>query len=126
MNNTRSFIELAAILFLFIGACTYTVTVIESIESGTELVYNLNTDRDRQVKTVYTGILEETYTGANIVHTIRSMKESEVDVEVNGVLYAKTQDYEEFDPSVIDLKKTYHAIYQRDASGSLIKIVFRG
>lgn len=117
---------LAAVFFLFIGACTYAVNVIQSIEHGTQLAYALKTDQDRKVKATLSVPGQETYTGAAIVNIIRNIQESDMNVEVNGVLYLRTGTYEEFDPSGVDLRKTYRATYERDATGYLIKIVFRG
>ncbi|WP_156951030.1 hypothetical protein [Saccharibacillus sacchari] len=126
MSNARSFMVLAAVFFLFIGACTYTVNVIQSIEHGTRLAYALKTDQDRKVKAKLSAPGEETYSGAAIVNIIRNIQESDLDIEVNGMLYLRTGNYEDFDPSRIDLSKRYRAIYERDSAGYLIKIVFRG
>lgn len=117
---------LAAVFFLFIAACTYTVNVIQSIEHGTMLAYELKTDQDRKVKTSLSVPGEETFTGAAVVNMIRNLEESDMNIEVNGVLYLRTGTYEDFDPSGVDLNKTYRASYERDTAGYLIKIVFRG
>jgi len=117
---------LAAVFFLFIGACTYTVNAIQSIEHGTRIAYALKMDQDRKVKAALAVPGEETYTGAAIVNIIRSIQENDMNVEVNGVLYIRTGTYEDFDPSRVDLSKKYRATYERDAAGNLIKIVFRG
>lgn len=117
---------LAAVFFLFIGACTYTVNMIQSIEHGTRLAYTLKTDQDRKVKATLAVPGEETYTGAAIVNMVRNIQQSDMNIEVNGILYLRTGTYEDLDPSGVDLSKTYRATYERDTAGYIIKIVFRG
>lgn len=126
MNNVRSFMVLAAVFFLFIGACTYAANVVQAIDKGTQLAYNLNVENDRKVKAELNIPGEESYSGAQVAYMIRNMADDDADIEVNGVSYSRFSDHETMDPAVVDLNKTYRATYNRDASGYLIKIVFRG
>ncbi|NGZ74500.1 hypothetical protein [Saccharibacillus alkalitolerans] len=126
MDNAKSFMMLAAVFLLFIGACTYAAEVARTIDEGTSLVYGLNAEEVRKVKTVLDAPGEEVYSGAQVVHMIRNIAEGGADIEVEGRLYVCTMDYETLDPAQIGLQHKYRASYQRDAYGNLNKIVFRG
>lgn len=122
-NNVRSFMILSAIFFLLLGACTYAVTIVTTINDGTELAYKLNADNDRQVKATIATPGEEVYTGATIVNLIRT-EERDIDIEVSGVLYSRLDNYTSFNPSAINLIQKYKATYSRDESGYLLKVSF--
>lgn len=125
MENARSFMTLAAVFLLFIGACTYAADVARSINEGTRLAYDLNMNKDRKIKTELGISVEERYSGAQIVCMIRDMEEKGASIEVNGTLYAAGSDYAAIDPGSINLKLDYRVSYERDAHGNLNKIVFR-
>ncbi|GGO07245.1 hypothetical protein [Saccharibacillus kuerlensis] len=125
MSSARSFMVLAAVFLLFIGACSYAAEVARTIEAGARISYALNSDRDRKVKTMLSTPGEEHYSGVQVAYMIRNIAEDKINIEVNGVLYVYGSDYESMDPAQIDLNLTYRADYYRDTDGSLNKIVFR-
>ncbi|MCL6663462.1 MULTISPECIES: hypothetical protein [Paenibacillus] len=122
-KNARSFMLLAAIFFLFLGASTNAVNVVAAINDGTEIAYKLNADNDRQVKAKLDTPGQEIYMGAAIVNLIRT-EERDIDIEVNGVMYSRLDTYTSFNPAAINLSQKYKAIYSRDESGYLLKVSF--
>lgn len=126
MGNAKSFMMLAAVFFLFIGACTYAAEVVHAIDGGTRLLYRVNENNDSKVKAKLDAPGSEVYSAAQIVCMIRNIEELDADIEVDGLLYSRSMDYEELNPALVDSSKIYRAVYMRDISGYLIKIVFRG
>ncbi len=125
MENARSFVMLAAIFFLFIGACTYAAQTVRSIEDGTRLAYSLNANGGGKIQTALETEDRQSYTGAQILFMIRSGENGDPNIEVDGVLYAAGNDYTELSPAGIAMGNAYSADYLRDQSGNLIKIAFR-
>ncbi|MDO3412848.1 hypothetical protein QWJ34_23985 [Saccharibacillus sp. CPCC 101409] len=125
MSNARNFMILAAAFLLFIGACTYAAGTVRAVDDAAKLAYNLNAENDRKVKTALGAPGDELYSGAQVVYMIRNIADGEADIEVDGVLFPRCAQYEDMDPAVVALNKTYRAVYRRDAAGYLTKIVFR-
>ncbi|MGC6586206.1 hypothetical protein ACPV3A_14710 [Paenibacillus sp. Dod16] len=122
-SNARSFMILSAIFLLFLAAATHAVTVVSTVNDGTELAYKLNADNDRQVKATIATPGEEIYSGAMIVNLIRT-EERDIDIEVGGVLYSRLDNYTSFNPTAINLNQKYKATYNRDESGYLLQVSF--
>lgn len=125
MENARSFVMLAAIFSLFIGACTYAAQTVRSIEDGTRLVYSLNANGGGKIQTALETGDRQAYTGAQILFMIRSGENGAPNIEVDGTLYAAGRDYTELSPAGIVMDHAYSVDYFRDSSGNLIKIAFR-
>ncbi|OWR32764.1 hypothetical protein CDO73_03975 [Saccharibacillus sp. O23] len=125
MENARSFMMLAAIFFLFIGACTYAAQTVQSIENASRLVYGLNASGGGKIQTTLEAEDRQTYSGAQILFMIRNGDAGDANIEVDGVPYAAGNDYTELNPSGIAMGHAYSADYLRDPSGNLIKIAFR-
>lgn len=125
MGNAKSFMTLAAMFALFIGACTYAADVARSIDAGTQLAYELNADQDGKIKTELGLDYEERYSGAQILLMIRGLAEEGADIEVNGTLYRSGSNDDNLDPASLNLKHAYRAYYERGTDGTLKKIVFR-
>ncbi len=125
MGNTKSFMTLAAMFALFIGACTYAADVARSIDAGTRLVYELNTDQAGKIKTELGLDYEERYSGAQILLMIRGLAEDGADIEVNGKMYRSGSNEDNVDPAILNVKLAYRAFYERSTDGTLNKMVFR-
>lgn len=125
MENARSFMVLAAIFSLFIGACTYAAQTVRSIEDGTRLVYSLTANGGGKIQTTLGADKGQTYSGAQILFMIRNGETGDANIEVDGTLYAAGNDYTELNPAGIVPGRAYTADYMRDQTGNLIKIAFR-
>lgn len=125
-ENTQYSISLTASLSLFVLALTLGLFSLNIEDKAMKAVSHWIGHEDHRVQAVTEPKDEETYTGAQVLQTLRQINQLNADVQIDSKIYSKTMDIENTDVSGIDTHKTYIVTYQRDRNGALTKLIFKG
>lgn len=111
-------------LFLFITACMFTIGGINSQDRAIETVYKASVNEERRLFTSLEVNGQDTYTGAEVLQSIRNMDYLNADIRVGNRYFSKSEDINDLVVSDIELNRTYEVSYIRDRKGMLQTIVF--
>ncbi|WP_434750761.1 hypothetical protein [Paenibacillus amylolyticus] len=123
-RNTQHLMLFCTAVVLFVTACLYGQWNIRILTNALNDRVETNATMEGRVHTTLqtSGIVR--YTGAEVLHTVRQMTGSGVQVEVNG--YGSVID-PPVNPSAmipVELYGNYRTEYKRSASGELLKLSF--
>ncbi|WP_366295470.1 hypothetical protein [Paenibacillus sp. AN1007] len=123
-RNTQHLMLLCTAVVFLVTACLYGQRNLRILTDALNERMNANAAMEGRVHTTLrTGRLD-TYTGTEVLHTVRQMAGTEVQVEVNGYVYVVDP---LVNPSVmipVELDAYYRAEYSRNVSGELLKLSF--
>ncbi|ANS75347.1 hypothetical protein AWM70_12620 [Paenibacillus yonginensis] len=125
MNDTveKSIIWVVEV-FLFITACMFAISGINSQEAAVKVVKHSSEQDERRLYTDLKETGEETYTGAEVIESIYHIKQLDANIEIGRYYFFKSDDLDNIDVSGIDPQQNYKVNYIRDESGKLLTIVF--
>ncbi|GAB1159674.1 hypothetical protein YWY31_56990 [Paenibacillus illinoisensis] len=125
MSETmEKFILVAAEISILIVACMFALGGIQSQEAAVNVSYQSAVNEERRLFTSLDVNEQVTYTGAEVLQSIRQMKMLDANIRVVNTYFYSTEDIESIDVSGIDLNRTYVVSYIRDNQGKVQTIVF--
>lgn len=123
-RNTQHLMLLCTAVVFLVTACLYGQRNLRILTDALNERMNANAAMEGRVHTTLRTSRLDTYTGAEVLHTVRQMTGTEVQVEINGYVYV-------IDPLVnpsvmipVELDAYYRAEYSRNVSGELLKLSF--
>ncbi|WP_342551443.1 hypothetical protein [Paenibacillus sp. FSL R7-0652] len=123
-RNTQHLMLLCTAVVFLVTACLYGQRNLRILTDALNERMNANTAMEGRVHTTLRMSRLDTYTGAEVLHTVRQMTGTEVQVEINGYVYVVDP---LVNPSVmipVELDAYYRAEYSRNVSGELLKLSF--
>lgn len=123
-ENSRSALYLAFATFIFVASLSISYFLFKTVGETNEMTYKMTEQSDRNITTTLKIPSTYTVTGAEVRQSIYKIKDIEVDIVVDGVLYPKTLDPTTVNVSGINLSKNYTPTYVRDSNGILTMLRF--
>lgn len=123
-RNTQHLMLFCTAVVLFVTACLYGQWNIRILNEALNDRVKTNAAMEGRVHTTLQTSGMVSYTGAEVLHTVRQMTGTGVQVEVDGHAYIIDP---LLDPSAIipvELKGNYRPEYNRSALGELLKLSF--
>jgi hypothetical protein len=111
-------------IFLLITACIFTIGGIRTQEAAGLAVQQADIREERRLFSSLEVNGQETYSGAQVLQSIRQIGSLEVNIRVNGRVFYQDDEVSDLDLSGIDLHRTYTVSYIRDTNGNVQTIVF--
>ncbi|WP_164685080.1 hypothetical protein [Brevibacillus reuszeri] len=124
MNESPSSLMYIAAWILIIVVALGSASNGITAQSRALEVVNHEVKKDHRLYIDFGSVEEETYTGAEVLQTIKNMKAIDADVQVGSSFFTKDYDVETIDVSMIDLQKSYKVKFIRNAAGSVTTIKF--
>lgn len=124
MNNIRSWLFLGSMSILFVIGLATAINLNNETKNVLKLVSLNNQDKDR---TIYTDLAipeESVILSSEVALTIAQIPETQIDVEVDGILFAKTLEFDEIDLTKVPSDKKFIANYERNTAGEITKVKY--
>ncbi|MEK4363995.1 hypothetical protein MKX68_16300 [Paenibacillus sp. FSL M8-0212] len=125
MSETmEKFILVAAEISILIVACMFALGGIQSQDAAVNVTHKSAVNEERRLFTSLEITEQVTYTGAEVLQSIRQMKTLDANIRVVNKYFYSSDDIESIDVSGVDLNRTYVVSYIRDSQGKVQTIVF--
>lgn len=124
-NLTRSWLEFVVAVTLFVTALSVSSYLYFSAGQTIEQSYRTGKELDRNVHTTLVITGDYTVSGSEVLQSLYHIGQAGIDIEVDDVIFRPDLDPDRRDLSMIDVHQFYVPIYQRDATGQLVKLIFR-
>lgn len=125
MSETlEKFILVAAEISIVLVACMFALGGIQSQDAAVQAAHKSAVNEERRLFTSLEITERVTYTGAEVLQSIRQMKALDANIRVVNQYFYRSDDIESIDVSGVDLNRTYTVSYIRDSQGKVQTIVF--
>jgi len=109
---------------IFIICLSSGVLLFQNSSDINDKTYELTTYSDKNQSSTLKIENKYTCSGAEVLQSIYQIKEIDVNIQVDGVIFDKNIDPDEMDVSNIDVERTYTPTYVRDSQGNLILLKY--
>lgn len=123
-QNTQQLMLFCTAIVLFVTACLYGQQSVSVLASALSSSVHTNEDMEGRINTTLRISKPIRYSGAEVLHTIRQMTGTAVEVQVDGKTYT-------IDPLInrsatipVHVSASYRPEFMRDDSGELFRIAF--
>ena len=124
-NNFERFIWVAVCITLFILSATAALISLNDQDRTLQIFKESNMQEDRRLFISIETNDELTYSGAEVMQSIRQIQNLDVNIEVENRIFTKDLDIETAPLSIIQMQKKYEVSYIRDVDGKVQTILFR-
>lgn len=125
MDNARILIGFSAAILFFIAALSFSLQLAHDTSAaiGQADVENQHKDRNLDQTLRIADVMQRT--GAEVIHTIRLLPQTQVELLVEGVVYRPEMDVEALSLRSIPQQKTYHAQVIRNETGEIVRMIYQ-
>lgn len=123
-ETVEKFILVAAEISIVLVACMFALGGIQSQDAAVQAANKSAVNEERRLFTSLEITEQVTYTGAEVLQSIRQMKALDANIRVVNQYFYRSDDIESIDVSGVDLNRTYTVSYIRDSQGKVQTIVF--
>lgn len=124
-RNTQHLMLFCTAVVLFVAACLYGQRNITILTGALNERAASVTAMEGRIHTTLQSSQLNRYTGAEVLHTVRQMTGTGVQVEVDGHEYVIDPLADPYVTIPVELEGRYLPVYNRSATGELLKLSFR-
>ncbi|GGH48861.1 hypothetical protein GCM10008014_12990 [Paenibacillus silvae] len=124
-RNTQHLMLFCTAVVLFVAACLYGQRNIAILMGALNERAASVTEMDGRIHTTLHSSQLNRYTGAEVLHTVRQMTGTRVQVEVDGHEYVIDPLADSPATIPVELEGSYLPVYNRSDAGELLKLSFR-
>ncbi|MCK6076822.1 hypothetical protein [Paenibacillus silvae] len=124
-HNTQHLMLFCTAVVLFVAACLYGQRNIAILMGALNERAASVTEMDGRIHTTLHSSQLNRYTGAEVLHTVRQMTGTRVQVEVDGHEYVIDPLADSSATIPVELEGSYLPVYNRSDAGELLKLSFR-
>lgn len=123
-HSVRTMIDMSFACFVFVAAVTIGLLLFQSGAVLLDTAYTAGNALDRSVNPTLSPVAGDgTVSGAEVLQSLASIKETGVEMAVDGTVYPPTMEREQITGSGIRLQGRYLSSYERSADGRLLRVV---
>ncbi|WP_019423880.1 hypothetical protein [Paenibacillus sp. OSY-SE] len=125
MDNARILIGFSAAILFFIAALSFSLQLAHDTSAaiGQADVESQHKDRNLDQTLRIADVVQRT--GAEVIHTIRLLPQTQVELLVEGMVYTPEMDVEALSLRSIPQQKTYHAQVIRNETGEIVRVIYQ-
>ncbi|MCE5172095.1 hypothetical protein LQV63_22700 [Paenibacillus profundus] len=125
MDNARILIGFSVAILFFISALSFSLQLAHDTSAaiGQADVENQHKDRNLDQTLRIADVVQRT--GAKVIHTIRLLPQTQVELLVEGMVYTPEMDVEALSLRSIPQQKTYHAQVIRNETGEIVRVIYQ-
>ncbi|MCW3793936.1 hypothetical protein OM416_20285 [Paenibacillus sp. LS1] len=123
-NHIRSWLFLGSMSILFVIGLATAINLSNETKNVLKLV---SINKQEQDRTTYTDLKipeQSVIFSSEVALTIAQIPDTHIDVEVNGILFSKTLEFEDIDLTKVPSDKKFIANYERNTAGEITKVKY--
>ncbi|NUU79471.1 hypothetical protein [Paenibacillus xylanilyticus] len=123
-QNTQQLMLFCTAIVLFVTACLYGQQSVSVLSSALSSTMNTTENMEGRMSTTLNISKPLRYSGAEVLHTVRQMTGTPVEVHVDGNTYAIDPLINKSATIPVSVSASYRPEFIRSESGELLKIAF--
>lgn len=123
-NNIRSWLFLGTMSIIFVIGLSSSINLNNETN---QVLKQVSINKQEQDRSIYTDLVipkESVISSSEVALTIAQIPDTQIDVEVNGVLFPKTLEFEDIDLSKVPSDKKFNVNYERNTVGEITKVKY--